>query len=85
MIELANETGAEPWFTIPHLATDATVAAMARQIRDELAPGRTIYIEHSNEIWNNFQTSMAGLGVILAGIPVYLWFVRSKAKRVRPS
>ena len=33
---------------------DATVAAMARQIRDELAPGRTIYIEHSNEIWNNF-------------------------------
>ena len=38
-----------------------------------------------NEIWNNFQTSMAGLGVILAGIPVYLWFVRSKAKRVRPS
>jgi APA family basic amino acid/polyamine antiporter len=38
-----------------------------------------------NEIWNNFQTSMAGVGVILAGIPVYLWFVRSKAKRVRPS
>ncbi|MCI1710228.1 MAG: DUF11 domain-containing protein [Chiayiivirga sp.] len=54
MIELANETGAEPWFSIPHQAADATVAAMARQIRDGLAPGRTVYVEHSNEIWNNF-------------------------------
>lgn len=54
MIELANGTGAEPWFTIPHQATDATVAAIARQVRDTLAPGRTVYVEHSNEIWNNF-------------------------------
>ena len=39
----------------------------------------------ANEIWNNFQTSMAGVAVILAGIPVYLWYARSAAKRARPS
>ena len=30
MIRLANETGTEPWFTIPHLASDDLIARMAR-------------------------------------------------------
>ena len=54
MIELANTTGAEPWFTLPHRATDAYVDAFAAMVLDDLDPGRKVYVEHSNEVWNNF-------------------------------
>lgn len=52
MIRLANETGAEPWFTIPHLASDDLIARMAETIRDRLDPGLRAWIEFSNETWN---------------------------------
>ena len=32
-----------------------------------------------NEIWRNPGTSLAGLAVILCGVPVYLWMVRGKS------
>ena len=54
MIELSNLLDAEPWFTIPHQASDAYVTAFAQRVRDTYEPGRVIYVEHSNEVWNNF-------------------------------
>lgn len=54
MIELANLTGAEPWFTIPHQANDAYIDAFAGIALVGLEGGRKVYVEHSNEVWNNF-------------------------------
>ncbi len=52
MVQLANEVGADPWFTIPHQADDAYVEAFATYVRDHLDPRLRIYAEWSNEVWN---------------------------------
>ena len=52
MIQLANDTGAEPWFTLPHLADDDYVAQFALMVHDGLRPGLRGWFEFSNEIWN---------------------------------
>jgi hypothetical protein len=52
MIALANELDADPWFNMPYQADDAFVRAFATMVRNQLEPGRTAYIEWSNETWN---------------------------------
>lgn len=52
MIQLANETGKEPWICIPHLATDDYVRQLARLLETGLDPKLRVWIEYSNEIWN---------------------------------
>jgi Ca2+-binding RTX toxin-like protein len=52
MVALANTTGTNPWFTIPHLATDDYIRQFATYVRDNLAPGLVAYVEFSNEVWN---------------------------------
>ena len=52
MVALANELGADPWFCLPHLATDDLIVETARIVRDTLAPGLRAHVEHSNEVWN---------------------------------
>lgn len=52
MVALANEVGADPWFTLPHQATDAHMRAFAEYVRDHLDPRRKAYVEYSNEVWN---------------------------------
>lgn len=52
MIELANVTGAEPWFTIPHLADDAYVRQFAEVVHARLRPDLRVWVEYSNEVWN---------------------------------
>nr|WP_314262200.1 hypothetical protein [uncultured Devosia sp.] len=52
MIRLANEIGADPWFTIPHLATDDYIRNFATTVRDALAPDLKAHVEFSNEVWN---------------------------------
>ncbi len=52
MVELANTVGADPWFTLPHLADDAYVAAFATVVRDRIDPRLRVYAEWSNEVWN---------------------------------
>lgn len=52
MLELANATGAEPWLCVPHLADDDHVTRLARLVAERLAPGRRVWIEYSNEVWN---------------------------------
>ncbi len=53
LIALANQVGADPWFNIPHLATDEFVREFAEFIRDNLDPDLNIYVEYSNEVWNS--------------------------------
>ncbi len=52
MIRLANRIGADPWFTLPHMATDRYMAEFAMQVRDTLDPRLHAYVEYSNELWN---------------------------------
>lgn len=52
LVALANELGADPWFTLPHTADDALIRVLAEIARDGLAPGRVAHVEFSNEVWN---------------------------------
>ncbi|PIE07006.1 MAG: hypothetical protein CSA74_09510 [Rhodobacterales bacterium] len=52
MVRLANELGAEPWFTMPHLADDDFVRRFAETVRDGLDPDLRAWVEFSNEVWN---------------------------------
>ena len=52
LVRLANELGADPWFTLPHQADDAYFRQFATYVRDNLDPDRTAYVEYSNEVWN---------------------------------
>jgi hypothetical protein len=52
MIAMANQVGADAWFSVPIVATDDFVDSMATMVRDRLDPGLTAYIELSNEVWN---------------------------------
>lgn len=52
MIELANQLGVDPWFTLPHDATDDYVRQFATMVRDRLRPDLRVWVEYSNETWN---------------------------------
>lgn len=52
MVRLANELGANPWFTIPHTADDDYVRRFATYVRDNLDRGLVAHVEYSNETWN---------------------------------
>ncbi|QBF31988.1 hypothetical protein [Thalassococcus sp. S3] len=52
LVELANEADVDAWFNMPHRADDAYIRAFAALVRDALEPGRTAYVEYSNEVWN---------------------------------
>jgi hypothetical protein len=52
MIALSNETDKDMWICIPHRASDDYVRRLAGLLRERLEPGRRIYVEYSNEIWN---------------------------------
>jgi len=64
MIELCNELGADPWFCMPHRADDTYVDNFATMVLDgvpasNIPPLHTvakIYVEWSNEVWNNRST-----------------------------
>lgn len=52
MVELANQTGTNPWFTIPWNADDEYIRKFAEYVRDHLNPNLTAHVETSNEVWN---------------------------------
>ena len=52
MVELANQTGTDPWFTMPAQATDEYIRNFATYVRDHLDPGLVAKVEYSNETWN---------------------------------
>ncbi len=53
MVDLSNTTGKDPWFTIPHRADDGYVRMFAATVRRLLRSDLTVYVEHSNEVWNS--------------------------------
>lgn len=52
MVEIANLLNADPWFNIPHLASDDWIRCHARYVAEHLKPGLTARYEFSNESWN---------------------------------
>jgi hypothetical protein len=52
MVQLANVLHAEPWFNMPHLATDDYVRSFAAAVRRDLSADLRTHVEHSNEVWN---------------------------------
>jgi IPT/TIG domain len=52
MVKLANTIQADPWFNMPHQATEEYMQEFAKYVRDNLNPNLTAYVEHSNEVWN---------------------------------
>jgi hypothetical protein len=52
MVRLANISGCDPWFCIPHQATDDFVTQFATLVRDTMQPNLKAYVEYSNEVWN---------------------------------
>ncbi|MGE5659184.1 MAG: cellulose-binding protein [Actinomycetota bacterium] len=52
MVALANKVKADPWFNIPHQATDDYITKFAQLVKEQLNPGLKVYIEFSNEVWN---------------------------------
>jgi Ca2+-binding RTX toxin-like protein len=62
MVELANRTGTDPWFCMPHLADADYVRRFAEYVRDNLDPRLVAHVEFSNEAWNwQFQQSQDAL------------------------
>lgn len=53
MIRLANIINADPWFNIPHNADNAYIYQFAQMVKQQLKPNLRVYIEYSNEAWNN--------------------------------
>lgn len=63
-IRLCNLKDADAWVCIPHLADSTYIAELAELFRDSLEPGRRIYVEYSNELWNwMFQQAQYGLTI----------------------
>lgn len=51
-VELANETGKDIWINIPVHASDEYIESLAKLLKSSLDPGRVVYVEYSNELWN---------------------------------
>ncbi len=52
LVDLANQTAKDPWFTLPNRADDAYIRTFAQTVHDTLDPNLTAYVEYSNEVWN---------------------------------
>ncbi len=52
VVALANTLNRDPWFNIPHNATDDYVTQYATYVRDNLKPNLKAHLEYSNEPWN---------------------------------
>lgn len=52
MVDLANRVNADPWFNMPHRATDDYMTQFAALVKSLLRADRKVYVEYSNEVWN---------------------------------
>jgi hypothetical protein len=52
MLDLANRMAIDPWFNMPHQATDDYMTQFAKLVRSRLNADRKVYVEYSNEVWN---------------------------------
>ena len=53
IIALANESNTDLWINVPAMATNAYITSLAQLIDQDLNPNLTVYVEYSNETWNN--------------------------------
>lgn len=53
MVELANTLNADAWFNIPHKANDHFINSFAQLVKAKMRPHLKVYVEYSNETWNN--------------------------------
>jgi hypothetical protein len=53
MIDLCNSIGADMWVCVPHKADTTYVANLATLIKDNLDSKLKVYVEYSNECWND--------------------------------
>lgn len=77
-VQMANELGKDIWINVPVLADDAFVRSLAELMKQSLAPGRVVYVEYSNELWNysftaTGQNSKAAIAEALAGDTSLTW------------
>ena len=52
LVDLSNTLGADPWFTMPHMADDSYIRNFAELVRERLDEDLRAYVEYSNEVWN---------------------------------
>ncbi len=53
MIKLANTLDINPWFNIPHNADNTYIYRFAQTVKQQLKPNLRVYLEYTNEAWNN--------------------------------
>ncbi|KAK7495013.1 hypothetical protein BaRGS_00013653, partial [Batillaria attramentaria] len=53
LVQLANTLGVDPWICVPHAADDNCIRKLATYVKNKLRPDRKVYVEYSNEVWNN--------------------------------
>lgn len=51
---IANKLSANLWVNLPQGCSDALADAIAEEVLDNLTPGKTVYVEYTNEPWNLF-------------------------------
>ena len=56
MVALANKLNADPWFNLPHKATNNYMRQYALYLKNNLKPNLKAYIEYTNEAWNTIFT-----------------------------
>ncbi|GEM_PF-6653940 len=52
MIQLSNALHADPWFCMPHRASDDFVRQFASSVASSLDASLQVYLEYANEAWN---------------------------------
>lgn len=54
LVHVANQVKRDPWFCMPHKADDDYVRSFATYVNSNLDSDLNVYIEYSNEVWNDF-------------------------------
>lgn len=68
-IQMANDLDKDIWLNIPARADDAYIRSLANLLRTSLAPGRVVYLEYSNEVWNTlFSQSTDNMNAAIAEV-----------------
>jgi hypothetical protein len=86
MVDVANRVGANPWFLMPYKADEEYIRQFAQLVHDRVNPGRTVYVELGNEVWNDMfdaaqQAEREGVAFKLAtGDPKRAQMLRYAAK-----
>ncbi len=82
MVALANQGNFNPWFNMPHMATDDYVRNFAQYVKDNLEPDKKVYVEYTNEAWNTMfsQTKWINDRAAQEGLTGIQWFARRTAQ-----